>query len=102
VLSLLLPTLLTFLFNTVNPINNFINIISQLSCRGGSSYINSSYVDKAPAIPKKRINKAFSSKKWKYLKITVNTTDLKSLIYYEFKFKSKLKFLLLRLINKLK
>ena len=65
---------------------NFVTVIGQLICAGGSSYVLSSYAaGKAFVIPHKWYSKAFGGRKRKYLKTTVNIieVEVEPFIYYE-------------------
>ena len=82
---------------------NFIIVIGWLMRAGGSSYaLNSCAIGKAPIIPYKWYNKAFSGKKRKCLKIIVNAIKVKvePFTYHKPKSKPKQKPLLLHQSNK--
>jgi len=82
-------------FNPLNLLESFITVTGQIIHKSGSSCVSSSRIlGKTLAVPQKQINKAFGSKKRKYLKTTVNAIESKpklepeSLIYYKSKSKS--------------
>jgi len=73
---------------------NFVTVISQLIYIGGSSYVLSSCAaGKASVIPYKQCSKAFSGRKRKHLKTTVNVieVEVEPLTYYKPEFKPKQK-----------